>query len=534
MYKIVVLDDEINICNLIENLIDYDRWNIQLERKFTESTECLEYLKSNDVDIVISDIQMYCMTGLELLEKIREVNKKIHFIMISGYNYFDFARQAIQFGADNYLLKPINRKELNDALAAVIQKIDAETAQMNEISEAREHIESQAQELLARDFFNGSLFRQSKEKISREYRIEFPFDLFAVGILHVDVATTKYYTDTLLIHKLHGKIADVLEKLEVWKSILVHNNRNLYFLVNFPMEKKAGLQSELRLYLAKQQDILGGEKQILLTVGLSNAYRWKDGIEAAVMEATAGVKSRLFIPPKRVITAAGIGYSDDNEKDSLADIQTEVRKYVETVNQDALYDYVKACFMEATREDVPVYARMDRVKQIAGVVLSEIRNTFTTTASWNLDSLDGIEGNFCSFREYHSYFLECMRSMMDSMIIDSDKMDKWAVAQVKRFIQDHYGSRLSLEILAKEVNLSPVYLGTLFKNSSGITITEYITGIRMDKAKELLKNTTQNINEIAEQVGFSDAKYFAKLFKKEIGVKPTEYRDIQSRLSRRK
>lgn len=534
MYQVVVLDDEINICNLIENLIDYDQYNIQLERKFTDSAECLEYLKTNDVDIVISDIQMYRMTGLELLEEIRKANKKIHFIMISGYNYFDFARQAIQFGADNYLLKPINRKELNDALAAVIEKIDADEARQNEISEAREHIESQAQELFVRDFFNGSIFRYSKETVREEYGIEFPFELFAVGILHVDVTTTKYYTDPLLIHKLQTKIGDVLDKLGIWKTFFIKGNRNLYFVLHFPEEKKTDLVSELRLYLAKQQDILGGEKQIMLTTGLSNAHPWERGLADAVDEAEAGIKSRLFLPKKRVITASGIKYSGEPQKEFLPDVRTTLHNYVETMNREALYNYAKECFMEINSAAVPVDQRMDSVKQIAEMMMQEIKKVFPTVSLMGMDSLDGIEGNFCTIQEYYSHFADCIKKLTDIMTVDSDRSDSWAVTQAKKFMLEHYAQKLSLEIIAKEVHLSPVYLGTLFKNSAGITITEYMTGIRMEKAKELLKNTTQNITEIAEAVGYPDAKYFAKLFKKEIGVKPTEYREIQSKLCRRK
>ena len=534
MFNLIVIDDEINICNLIENLIDYEKTDMKMLAKFTDSVAALQYIKDNEIDVVISDIQMQSMTGLELLGEIRKIKPEIHFIIISGFNYFDFAKQAIQYGADNYLLKPINRNELNNALISVGEKIRSKRGIADEIHKSREQIKAQSIELFSNDYFRDfGITRNSIDTVRREYGLELQGKRFVIGILHIDTAATKYFTDPLLFSK-------AIERLRRERSIencLICNykidNSNQAMLFNVDEDKYDELMSSLRVGLSQLQEMYGGDQSIFFTLSLSERFRWEDDHVHAYNQACAGIKSRLFFLKKQVVTVEFTEYGNSlketlTNKDSF---RQEAARLIETLDIANLEELCNEIFVEICNGSSPVYQKMDMVWNLLGVLVEQITKASGKRIVYDDQEFDGMRSNFRSLKEYYTVFKNRISNIVNVLNTDSDKTDKWAVATAKNYIQEHYAEKITADSIAETVHLAPTYIGTLFKKEAGETISEYLTNVRLGKAKELLKDGSYNVSEIADMVGYPDAKYFSKLFKKEIGVKPTDYRSIQAKLS---
>lgn len=524
MYHAVVVDDEFYVCSLICNLLKQTKLDIVIDQSFYDGEECFLYIKEKKPDIVITDIQIGDMSGLDMIERIRQEGLNTKFIIISGYNYFDYAKKAILYGVDNYLLKPIRRDELETAVEKVIQKLDEESGIQREVEKMVSQKKERDEQLFLQELWheNQDMEIKGEEDILERYGIAFPGRWFSFGIIHADWKGEEK-KDTILLSRLY----------EIFREEMQHDGgciasmtdeRNIAFLLNIEENDETERNSWLKSYLRKISELYS-EEDIHVCISISEAKEGRKGLIGSVAAAKLGIRRRFFYPRRRLLSESIMGKIDREEAaGEVKKQQEQIRKLAETERNEELKQYCQEIFV------------MNYNEKKEGVFIDSLTGTLAFVET-NFPQINGsirkpdlLRDNLFQIQELYKRYVDFLDAGIKTVTEKEGNSDTKVIASVRRYIQEHYAEHMELETIARQVYLTPAYLSTLFKEHTGEGIKDYIMKIRIEKAKELLSDIHYNVSEIADMVGYTDSKYFARVFKKYVGVKPTDYRKIRHKL----
>lgn len=531
MYKVIIVDDEVHICSLIKNLLKIENIPVVIDQCFYEGEESLKYILENKPDIVITDIQMGDMSGLDIISKVRQQNQDTLFIIISGYNYFDYAKQAIQYGVDNYLLKPIQRKELSQAMNKVMAKLDERNGRKKNIQEMmNQKRESDERIFIQELWYRGRETGRCKtEEIERKYGLSFKKAYFITGIVHMDSEANYDEENTaVLMDRLTEEFRKMMRTSENVYAAGNVSGRNFCFIVNCRMEEESAVTSLLKNYARKMAELYSNNN-LKISVSISLPCEWGEDIQASMEAAKAGIAGRLQIKNRRVITPGDIEYTEDREYvRQIRRLEERISDLLETMELKQIREECRNVFLELYKQgkSYEVTEASRKIMDFLGKKAEELG----AEEKMIPPGIDIINESFRDIKAFYDTYMQHIDSLLEILEFSSGGAEKKVIIQVKEYLKDHYCEHIELDDLSKQVYLTPAYLGALFKESTGKTIKEYLTELRMKKAKQLLGDIRYNVNEVAEQTGYSDAKYFSKIFKKTVGIKPTEYRKIHHKL----
>lgn len=440
MFKAIIVDDEPMILESLLLGVNWNQLGVEVVHTFTDGTRALEYVKSNIVDIVITDVNMPPFSGLVLCSHIIKLNPTAQFIIISGYADFSYAQKSMQFGAVGYCLKPIDYNELSGYVKKAVKRLSPTIKRQHYdfIEYLYENNVSQLREYLSENGIGDQLYLGisiGKSNLVNQFG---EFD-YAIGLNeHL------YVSGSCLANKLSDKeLADPnLQGVSVTlKPITCDQLRDVTYAT---------------LYNA-YQFFFEPDKKLFIAGAIYNS----DFLEAAKMlyPYPDELKSYLKKEPVNHINIAAMLYAS-------------VQCY--TGNETALHSYNQLIYMY---------------------------NDYQCMAD-NLVTLLASQSE--SPPEYESSnrkFLEMLQ-----------------------YINENFAEDISMQIIADKLSLNMSYLSQLFKKEAGTTFVKYLTDIRLNKAKELLRDTELQLNEISESCGFRDYFYFIKQFKKYANETPTSYR----------
>lgn len=514
--RLLIVDDEAKTRSGLTRHLDWESLGIDFIQTASGAEEAFPLCRQMQPDILLSDIRMRGMDGIEMCRTLRESYPDMGIIFISGYSDKAYLKAAIELGAVYYVEKPIKTEELEKAVkraVAVVKKnrqnkdsrdFLLQNASANKrrlffrLLEKHEPQEQQRQEL-----YTSGLLSQDTEAM-RLCIFQMSHPVLAMGrfwelfdrALHMlysgEAAAYRDFTDNRTMPVL---LAGTKEALSPCGSLLTAYSRlaanpladtQLFFSVGDLVEDPLLLYRSYRTALSGQQCLffLGYGKTVFhpeapVQMQLSHSYREKFLEAASRGDETAAAKA-------------------------LSGLQEDIVK-----NHRTLTEPLKNLYYELDKEISLQYHRL-----FQGAPGEE------THHGSNFQILDTIR----TAEEMHSYLLQ----RLQDLLTDSKKEEgnNNVVSCVIRSIHKYYGNKeLSVRLLAEEVYLTPTYLSSLFKRKTGKTIGEYITAVRMEKAKELLRHKQYKLYHIAQLCGYEDPNYFAKIFKKQTGLAPSEFRE---------
>ena len=524
MYHAVVVDDEFYVCSLICNLLKQTNLDMVVDQSFYDGEECFLYIKEKKPDIVITDIQIGDMSGLDMIERIRQEGLNTKFIIISGYNYFDYAKKAILYGVDNYLLKPIRRDELEMAVGKVIQKLNDERGIQREVEKAVSQKKERDEQLFLQELWheNHDIETRDEKDILDRYGIAFSGRWFSFGIIHADWKGEEK-KNTILLSRLYEIFREEMQH-EGGCMASMADERNIVFLMNTAEDDETDRSSRLKSYLRKVSELYSDE-DIHICISTAEAKEGRKELIEAVADAKMGIRRRFFYPKRRLLSGSILDKIDLEEAAAEAEKQQEqMQKLAETERNDELKKYCQEIFISnynEKKEGVFMYS-------LTGT-LTLVEKTFLRI-NGNGKKPDLLRDNLFDVQELYKKYVDFLDAGIKIAAEKEGSSDTKVIASVRRYVQEHYAEHMELETIARQVYLTPAYLSTLFREQTGEGIKDYIMKIRIEKAKELLSDINYNVSEIADMVGYTDSKYFAKVFKKYVGVKPTDYRKIRHKL----
>ncbi len=531
--KVLICDDEYGICKLIQNLTDWEQLGMECIGTAKNGKEGLQMIHTLKPDVVITDINMPKITGLDMIKTVFEEGLDISFVSVSGYSEFDYAFTAIKYGVSAYLLKPINREELNDALASVAGKI-LEKRGIEKKQKANESDIQVLREKIRKTFIHRLCTDESLNlaELDDDSLAEFSFcsDSGIYQVLKVSYDSEDYSVSnisTILESTSKRILRGFMEECHEAEFALY--DKNACFLINYSIEKQKTINSLCKYLLDITKNSLIGS-DIVPTFGLGRPVTFVRDLQQSALDASKAVMSRLIKGCGVLIVFTDCDQNVQAVNPDEEDIENclDLRNPVLTVRQ--LEGYIRRngeSFEKAAYLFLPFINDWFKIfRNVLGkhYDFGEDEKVILEQAYRQINIASSADAVLATIKS-------CVESIYDSLLKKSSISDVKVINMAKEYVQTHYAEPIELKDVADTVFLSPSYFGILFKKKTGVNFSDYVTEVRLEMAKKLLRGVEYNVCEIAEKVGYKDTSYFSKLFKKRYGVKPLEYRKVSHQLN---
>lgn len=531
MYRIVVADDEQFIVQLIRQLIDYEGLNVEVIGEAADGNAAFELVRSQKPDILITDIRMPCLDGLQLIEQIREHALPISVIAISGHRRFDYAYNALKYGVHDFIVKPINRKELNDSIAKAIQRLGREDSSNQHIEHIRQQIDIGSANLrrkLLEDCMQGNISGANLAQINRNYATKLiPGDYTGIAI-RLDMPQ-QITGDSLIVRKCCETLDNALRSFaDEYMFHFIERDASFLGLINTRHEQASQLMRCIKRMFEMLGITMDVYTNVRITIGIGCVAEHESRIADSVRMAAMASRIKCILGSQRIYHSAD--FASENWKAVLSAAQIEdLRLLLESGRTNGIKEWMSTVFNKS--ED---YYRKHPLLALS--LGDSVLDNFMTLCRMQeipireelmLSEYASINRSAC----YQDY-LQRITAFMEKVREEDRRMrmqrNNYPIECAKNYIAEHLGEPFRLEDIAEKTLLTPSYLSMLFKKEVGETISDYTQKLRLEKAKTLLRTTNLNLNEIAAQVGYTDPKHFSKMFKKMLGVRPQDYRKMYS------
>lgn len=503
MYGLLIVDDEDTIRNGLAHTIDWNSMGFKVVGTASNGRKVLEMLGELNPDVILADIRMPGLSGVELAKKVARDNPDVFVVILTGFDQFEYAKEAIDYNVFSYLLKPYSNKVLQETFGKLKTILDKRNDERN-IS----HTANQA-------------------LLNKELRV-----LISEEVLPVDFMILDKWLDLLdsisiylFIETDKDIIKSLLKKIER-KVISYFNNKGQVWIVTDKVHKTieniiTGLVDKDRSGFSKWHGLYGsfpnGSSNILPVVS-----RIKQ-LGEEVIFGCSGIYDIDSIQGDIAITAKGslLTHSDIRKIVSAitdGNMETLEKVFDEIALQDrwnSLFD--KHTAVESNKENLEELWRS-----------FSLANILDKTKAGKVQSFMDKLKEFNSIESIYNNLFTLIREIAENTEIYKLHTTNPIIKNVFAIIQQRYMDDLSLDILADELKLSSPYLSRLFKKETGINFKDYLKNHRINLAKYKLKNTTMKIYEISESVGYRDQTYFSDLFKKTVGCSPIKYKNMNT------
>lgn len=506
--NVMIVEDELLFREYLRHAVNWDEYGLQVCCEAKNGEEAIDLLQKHCPDIALIDISIPRPDGMELAEIIRDQYSGCCIIFITGHNEFEFARKAIKFDASDYILKPCTREELADALLKAKKKI--------------------SQQQITRDNLLNLLLRKPISETSIEVRLN------NAGIdIHYGsyvVATAEYDN---IIDSLYGPQDEVPE--DVLKDILgrIHFGQKQYAFVSpenmlevLICDKDPVDDQALEALFEQAIEEARGKAGISVRIGVGSCTVSLEGISNSYLQSLEALKYKFIYGGRKVISYRDISAITENKAFYPAELNEKLIEALRTANSDE----VERLLMEAFGF-IKVHQPSLEYTQAILTGLISLCISYIVERGLRIEDVFG-EG-FSPFEEIKGMSYEkALRRIGEIYRQALECADRLKISKprkllesVCKYIEDHYAnSDLGLEEVANNVYINSSYLRRILKSELNTTFTDYLTTIRLNKARDLINNEGNiRLSDISEQVGYSDAGYFSKCFKRKFGISPSEY-----------
>ncbi len=528
MYRIMLADDEGIVIDSLKYIIEKNfPGDIEIQSAKT-GRSVIELAETFRPDIAFMDIQMPGINGIDAMREIRKTNSKTVFIVLSAYDKFDYAKEAINLGVLEYVNKPFDQEKIKDVLKAAMAEVDKERQMRKAELDIKERFETIIP-IIENGLVQNLLFHEHFQEDINNYMSllgiheKFGYMIVIVsgkeqignymrGAVPASIQTQTNYTDIRLI------IQDFFKC--VTGSVM---GNKIPVLVPYSKDE---LSYSDRSEIVEQARLLSHRLEERLKI----SFRIGIGSVRSISNMADSYSEALAC---LVNSTERVGHTEDVR------VGCEYEENYPTKDEKELFAAIEAGNIQEAELQASRF--FDWMQTGSGGSLSDIRLKVLEFVLWAERLAYSKGGHVYKFKGRSEYLPEvCSMDNLTSLrmwflkhiesaviMINSNNLDPQsdAVAKAKDYIDSHYSQDLSLEDISRQTDISPYYFSKLFKNKTGVTFIDYLTNLRIDKAKELLKDPSRSMKEICSEVGYSDPNYFSRIFKKITGKTPTEYKD---------
>jgi two-component system, response regulator YesN len=548
VYKLIFVDDEQDVREGLTHEIDWAQHGFEVVGTAENGKEAYELIERLNPDVIITDIMMPFLDGIGLSRLVREHYPQTKIILLTGFDEFEYAQQAVKLHIEEYVLKPFSTQELIDALVKVKARLDEEVAQRENIGQLLKHYQ-ESLPILRNSFLNSLMTRhfESQEVMEKikKYNIPLLGDVYTVSVIRIDqlsLQTGQSMDEILKMNSLKhsgDKELQLFAVLNIAEEICNRRGIGIVFIHNdHVVLLNVGSEDEteqiLHTTFALVEEIRASTEKYLrftITIGVGTVNRDLTNLKNSYDDACLALDYRLLLGNNRII------YIGDVEGRAVAKPEFDQEKEQELVrclkigDEQEISSLIDSYFQQiegahVTYQDYQIY-----LLEILTTILKVASNTNVDT-----ENILGSNGmllaeiqKFNNLIEAKSWILALCNRVMAAIVHERVSKRKNIVDLAKEFIQEHYNeSDISIAKVCNHLHISTGYFSFVFKKEMKTTFVNYLLKIRMEAARELLQTTDLKSFEIAEKVGYADPNYFSFCFKKYFGMTPKECRNSVS------
>jgi len=469
----------------------------------------IELAKTFQPDLILMDIKMPGLNGLETIERITALNSMIRFIMVTAFDTFEYMRQAIKLGVKDYILKPSRASEIIATVGKTFQQIK---------EEQREAVMRKFQE---------EAFQKALSLVETDVVTQLLFD--HVHEVHVDMlvemletpSTNEMFIMLVLMPTGAESLYPIIkEKIRETKSCWIGALYGSHLPIIVFRDEKHSFRTQATVLAHQLLSILKRTQGAEYFIGIGNVSSSLEKVRQsyhealfATMDVSSPVKYRFYSDETSATNDSITGKLVEHRKKEFAD-QIRIGQW-ENVRKYILY-----IIQYYEKEGADVLHTQQRILEILWIV-SRVMDEMGIESDIPLYAYKPL-----NFRQLQLETTRLLDKMIHSFKQRTDRLEADAIHQLKQYILTHSQEDISLESLARKVGLSPIYISKIFKEKQGINYIDFLTECRIEKAKELIRDTDKSIKEITFEVGYHDPNYFSKVFKKLCNMSPKEYRKL--------
>lgn len=538
MFKVLIIDDEPIIRKGLKNIVNWKQLGCEICGEASDGLEGIEEVKKCLPDIIITDIRMPEVDGLTMIREIKDTVSHCKIIILTGYRDFDYVHEAIKLGAFDFILKPTKIGELTAIINRAVKELKFHKERMEEFDKLRSLFEQNIPILREKLLYDALWGINTNESEMKERMELFKVSISDFILLVIENDFDAMEADRISPYDRHlyqfGIINTFAETFADRFNVIniPLNDARIAFIVQ-EMNNGANCLNTLTEKCMQMQEIVSNCFGFTVTIAISSEGRGAPDLPIKLRECQQSLEYKLYIGTNSIIP-----YSDLNSFFTCEDYSL-LEKY-----QHSLLESIKAGNEKIVRgklQDIFSY-----IQQLSPVNLDYVRNFYWTAISSinnirvsvsaadseagqaknsDISSLHELIRKCSNIKELQDVLEEAALRVASRVNHYNSKSLKLILRKALEHIQLHYNEPITLQDVANHAYVSTCYISRMFTKELGKNFVEYLNEVRIEKAKELLRDVRYKTYEVAEMVGIPDAHYFSRLFKKHTGATPTEFRE---------
>ena len=530
-YSVLLVDDEEDVIRIIMKKLDWDSMGLVIIGHAANGVEALEMAEELSPDIVMTDIKMPYMDGLTLCKKLKELSRTIRVIIFSGFDEFEYAKEAIKMEAAEYLLKPVNAVELKEVFERVKNDLDRELDEKRNTDKLRAYY-MESLPVLQESFYMALLEgRIAPEQIGRymdSYQVQLQGPYYVVAVLHLSQQSLEEESrmDPFLQAVSVRKFAE--EQVEDrWRS------RVVIYLGDIIMISQMHSREEMLEYTNEMDRLCRMAKKVCnarITAGIGYLCDNLEQLPLSYQGAKQAVSYRVLYGNTRAISISEVEPAEHvelNWEDVYSTYIQQIMKKVRVGEQDGLEKAISQFTEWLSGEQISM-------QKYRIVMMELVAELFRFTASHNLNPENVFGGNgdvYSQVLQMESaevldrWLRRVCTNLQNAVMNERQDSTKFFVKNAEEYVKEHFADQdLGVDEVCRKLNVSAAYFSTIFKKETGKTFVRYLTDYRMEKAVNMLMTGNEKTYVIAEKVGYAEPNYFSYVFKKQFGMSPSKYK----------
>jgi len=535
LYKIMLVDDEADVREGVRHKINWEQIGYEIVGYAENGQEALELAEKLHPDVLMTDIKMPFMDGLTLCQRMKQMMPEIKLVILSGFDEFEYAQKAMQFEVTEYILKPINSKELTDILIKIKRQMDDEHNDKCNVEKLYQHyLETLPiiREKFLVGLIEGRILENRIDVLCNNCEVHFLGEAMTVAVVQgygkiggeKSSALISPYENELTMISMKKICDQNLEKFCEYISFIYLD----YTIIIAMLDKKEDIYKLLRNL---NQTCEASQKflNVSMSVGIGSLCEKAIDLSRSYESAKSALEYRVLSgagPNKAIYILDVEPGSKDQESFCEEDLQKLIRA-IKLGEIEELKEALKQIMAYLTRNTTSI-------QQYQIFVMELIADLFKFCRGYQINLQDVFEERFDFYNDIikyatldglSSWLLE--KCLVIRELIRQERMDsvKLITTKAKQYIAEHYSNAdLSVDTICSELFISATYFSTVFKKETGMSFVSYLTKVRIEEAIRLLNTTKEKAYVISSKVGYLEPNYFSYVFKKHYGMSPTKYR----------
>lgn len=524
-YTVLLVDDEEDVIRVIMKKVNWEEIGFSVIGYAGNGVKALEMVEKFQPDVVMTDIRMPYMDGIELAGHIKEEYPATKLLIFTGFDEFEYAKEAVHLEVEEYILKPVNSLELTDVFTRLKTKLDREISEKRDVEVLKKYY-MESLPLLQANFYTilieGRVQEEEIDKYLSDYQISLPGPLYCCLVIHTSSSRIPENMNPLLLTTAVEKQAREYFG-DRWGAKFFSYLGNTIMLVQLGSKNEVTeLTDECDRFCRYANHMIGTD----VTIGIGHVCGNILELSASYGGAREAVSYRVIYGASKAINITEIAPSKISKIGSGNDRQ--LARLFKSIRFGTQEDVIVAVdeFMAHIAFPSEKLQRYIDIMELAGAIYRFAVNNDIADEQFSED-IRKFYGNMTDMEPeiLRERLIDISFSFREKLVGNRNKLTKSFVFKAQEYVQNNYGDdTLSLDSICEALGVSNAYFSTIFKKETGNTFIGYLTDYRMEQASRFLIETNEKSYMIAQRVGYTDPNYFSYVFKRRFGVSPSKYR----------